>query len=160
MKSSIPFVWLLVPLATASCGGKVIFDGGSGGATVGSVTSTGTTKPTSATVGSTGSSVDCQSLKTAMQNAIAAAAVCSPQSQMIQCSGAVVVNDQCGCPNIILNETQPAKVTAAKNAYAAWTKAGCGPQACGALCMPAQGGACLPQNGSGGGTCEGVTPAG
>jgi hypothetical protein len=93
-----------------------------------------------------------------MENAIAAAAACSPQLQVVQCSGASIVNDQCGCPNIVLNDTQPAKVTAAKNAYAAWTKAGCGPHACGALCTPAKGGACLPMNGAG--ACVGVTPAG
>jgi hypothetical protein len=78
-----------------------------------------------------------------MQATLAEAQQCSPNLTVIQCDGSATSYDMCGC-EVVLNETQSAKVKAAQDAYKAWVDAGCGPLGCGAPCFLGTKGACDP----------------
>ncbi len=152
---------LISSLALAGCGGKVVFDvGGTGGAGGGSVSSTSASSHASASatqaVGatSTGSGSTCAALQAAMDQAILAAQACDPAISSPQCDGTAFVDDTCGCPSILLDEKDPAKVALAQKAYDAWTQAGCGPFPCGKACFPAGPGFCQPLAG----LCTGPVP--
>jgi hypothetical protein len=137
-----------------------VFDdgnGGSGGSS--SSKTTGSTVTHAATTGSssTGGN-DCASLKAKLDAAVAAAVTCGPALAIVQCNGTQIMNDDCGCPSVLLNETTPDKVTAAKAANAAWIQAGCGPFQCGAACFPAGPGFCQPNADGTTGKCSVALP--
>jgi hypothetical protein len=150
MRFEIGLTFLLV--ATAGCGGKVVFEGSGGAGGGSSTSSTSTSGTSSSSTTSTGTGGSCAALEAALSQAAADAQFCNPALNMQQCDGAAILNDTCGCPSLLLNETQPAKVAAAKAAYNAWISAKCGPLACGKACFPAGPGFCQPGT-AGGGTC-------
>lgn len=121
MRTSLFFSAASLALLAAGCGGKVVVDQpGSGGGS-------GTT--------------DCATLQTELAAAVAAAMACNPAVDQIQCDGTATVSDACGCP-FVANEKNPAAVTAALDAYAAWTSGSCGPLACDACAGLGTGGYC------------------
>lgn len=129
----------------AACGGKVVFvaesDGGAGGGQSSSSSSSGG---------------DCTALTADLEAKTAAAQACSPMLQQIQCNGTVMMSDECGCPRLVLNETQPALVSSAETAYTSWTGAGCGPHACQTPCGILNNGTCQPSADFTTGTCIAV----
>jgi hypothetical protein len=138
-----------------ACGGKVVFvaegDGGSGGSTSSSSSSSGSSTSSSSGGG-------CSDLKIQLDAAVAAAIVCNPLINQVQCDGTAVIHDACDCPSILLNEKNPNQVANAKAAYSAWTTAGCGPAQCGKLCVPATSGFCQPDPNGTTGTCVSAQP--
>lgn len=131
---------------TASGGASGSASGGSAGSASGG--SAGTSSGGSAGSASGGASgspgdggVDCKTLNDERAKTLAAAVECSGLLGVVQCSGSDKVPDQCGCP-VIVNEAKADAVKAAKAAYDAWEKAGCGPFACGAACFDAKKGIC------------------
>lgn len=127
----------------------VYLDGG-GGSGASSSTYGPSVGPSASYVAATGSSTTggntCASLKSALEAATAVAQACSPQISVVQCDGTQIMNDECGCPSVLLNEKKPDNVAAAKAAMAAWIQAGCGPFQCGAACFPASAGFCQPSS--------------
>lgn len=140
---------VLIPLL-AACGGKVVFvadaDAGTGGAGGASA---------SAATSSTSSGFDCKSLQADLEAATTAAQACSPQLDIVQCTGQAIIDDACACPSVVLNETQPTKVSAAVAAYDAFAQHGCAEQ-CGKVCMPAFAGTCQPSQDGMTGSCIAV----
>lgn len=114
-------------LVVAACGGKVVVDAGGQGGDGGGATTSVTT--------SSSSGVDCEALGLAAGAAIDAAEACNPAIDAVQCNGSAVILDTCGC-EVVANELNGQAVSdAAKQAYLAWTSAGCGPFDCDA-CPP------------------------
>jgi hypothetical protein len=129
MKRTIVIPALTLALVSLlACGGKVVVDAGGQGGDGGSG---GTTSASTTATGAGG----CEALGQALTTALGAALACNPALSSIQCDGSVVVEDGCGC-QIAANEKDPAAAAAAKQAYVAWTAAGCGPFEC-AFCPPA-----------------------
>src|SRR4051812_18401866 len=92
----------------AACGGKVVVDlpgAGSGG-------------------GGGGGAQSCDALLQSLQQKIAAAQVCSPFINSIQCDGSAMVPDSCGC-SVLVNETNQAAIQAADAAAQAAAQGGC-----------------------------------
>ncbi|MCC6525950.1 MAG: hypothetical protein IT373_25110 [Polyangiaceae bacterium] len=142
---------LLAGLGSA-CGGKAVLDsgaGGGGGSATTSSTTSNTTSPTTTTV-------DCDSLKQALDDAVAAAVACWPSDPQPQCTGTAYVYDTCQC-QILANETNPQAIAAALEAFDAWVAPGCGPWDCG-FCPVFGPGACVPSGN--GGHCVLITPGG
>lgn len=106
---------------------------GSGGGTstssgTTSTTSSGTTSTTT-TSGTGGSGVTCDSLEAELEEAWLAARVCDPTIYLAQCTGELMVYDQCGC-EWAANIEFPELAAAAMAAYDAWVDHGCGPWDC------------------------------
>ncbi len=127
----------LLVVTIGACGGKAVVDGpsgtasGSGGHTSSGTTSTtssGTTSTTS-TSGTGGSGVTCDSLEAELEVAWLAARECDPFIYMDQCTGELMVYDQCGC-EWAANVNTPESAAAAMVAYDAWVDHGCGPWDC------------------------------
>ncbi|MBI4952651.1 MAG: hypothetical protein HY908_11505 [Myxococcales bacterium] len=137
----------------SACGGKAVIDssagGGGGSATTSTSTTNSTTSPTTTTV-------DCDTLKQALDDAVAAAVACYPSDPQPQCNGTAYVYDTCQC-QILANETNPQAIAAALEAFDAWVAPGCGPWDCG-FCPLFGPGVCVPT--AGGGPCVLVTPGG
>ena len=118
-----------------ACGGKVVVDaegvtagagggGGGGGAGAGG----GGSGSTSGGFGG------CYPLQAEVKAKLEAAQACNPVLAVVQCSGAVVAKDLCGC-TVVANDTTPMKGQAALEAFDAWISAGCGPFLC-EFCPP------------------------
>ncbi|MBI4950470.1 MAG: hypothetical protein HY908_00405 [Myxococcales bacterium] len=148
-------VFWVSAVAVLGCGGKAVIDAGDGpgggGAGGGTTTTTTTTTTTSTTTTTTTTVLTCDGLYQVLEAAIASAVACDPLVNMVQCDGSAVIHDPCGCP-VLANETSPAAVEAATDAYDAWTGAGCGPYLCGLPCQPMSAGLCMATSGSSG-TC-------
>ncbi len=154
---------VLVGVLGAACGGVVVLeedDDGAGGSSAGpgsssaSSSKSASASTTNASASSSSGGATCASLEAAFQQAVAAAQSCNPFLSIPQCS--LIVDDRCGCPTIVLNETAPDLVQAVQQAYAAWVNAGCGPLDCG-FCDPAEGGGCSQNPDGQTGTCVGFT---
>ena len=121
-------------------GGSAGNGGGSAGS--GATAGSGGTAGASGSAGAGGAAgADCKALGESMQKTLAEAVTCSPMLTVEQCTGSATGFDQCGC-EVVLNETQPAKVKAANDTYSAWVAAGCGPFGCGAPCFFGTKGTC------------------
>jgi hypothetical protein len=83
---------------------------------------------------------DCTTLNEKRQTTLDAARACDPNLDNIQCDASETVEDMCGCP-LIVNETQPELVQAAREAHAAWS-ASCTAACPFALCALPLAGAC------------------
>jgi hypothetical protein len=127
-----------------ACGGKVIFEGQSSGAGGGG------------TGGSSSAGGSCDALLTSFAQALAAAEACDPKINATQCDGTAMVFDACGCPSLV-NELNPAKVSAATTARQAAAAQGCFTP-CGAPCQPFAGGFCEPIAGGATGKCAVAFP--
>lgn len=92
----------------------------------------------------------CAALNTARAQSLQAATRCSAELDA-QCAKVTTVPNQCGCKTIV-NSANPEAVEAAQQAYDAWTLAGCGPYACGALCLEGTAATCY-ASGAAPGTC-------
>lgn len=133
-----------------ACNSKVIVDGsntpgdggggaggtgGAGGVATTSVTTTSVTSGvTVSSTAATGGPDECTSLEQDLVAKVAAAQACDPTISSLQCSGAVIVNDLCGC-EVAANEKTPAAAQSANLAFKTWVGAGCGPFAC-LICPP------------------------
>ncbi len=120
-----------------ACSGKAVVDeprsssSGTGGSTS---TSSGTTSTTSSgttttTSGTGGSEVTCDSLEAQLEQAWLAALVCDPTIYLEQCTGELIIYDQCGC-EWAANVQHPELAAEAMAAYDAWVDYGCGPWDC------------------------------
>lgn len=152
-------VLAVVAVLSTHCGGNVVFDqGGSGEGAQGSGAQGSGTGPIGEGANGPASSsgtgpigvIGCDELWATYEKAVSAAVVCNPTISSPQCDGSVVGRDNCGCPNILLNEKDPALAAAALGAYDDWVAAQCGPFDCDQPCAPAQSGGCIPTNGNGG----------
>jgi hypothetical protein len=130
---------LLAGLGASACGGNVVVDlaatkGGTGGAA-------GTTSSSNiaASSTSTGGPVECSGTYGHLDTDIDAATLCNPTLDKIQCSGAVMLTDECGCPRIA-NETLPQAVAAAQGTFMLCVMEGC----CGPGAHPNTPPSCLP----------------
>jgi hypothetical protein len=131
----------------AACGGKVFLDGdtGTGGATTASASSSAATTASGtggalvsgtsgAVVGGAGGAPanDCEALTQLYQQALAAAAACDVCDPFDPCPNGPQLPDMCGCPVGLAGDF--GLIAKAKDAYAAWNGAGCGPVLCGTPC--------------------------
>jgi hypothetical protein len=83
---------------------------------------------------------DCQELGMRRHTTMLEAQKCFPEEDVIQCTGEVVVADECGC-NVPLNDFLPDAVAAAKEAACGFHDAGC-TLACGRPCTIAEQATC------------------
>ncbi len=87
--------------------------------------------------------VVCAQLDATRRQALAAARSCNAAIDIAQCSGSAVIAQECGC-DVVVNETKPERVAAARAARDAWEAAGCAPTVCAVDCAPITGGGCVP----------------
>jgi hypothetical protein len=134
----------LVALTIGACSGKAVVDGpmitssGSGGSTSSGTTSTtssGTGSTSTSTTGTGGAPVTCELLEAELEDRWLAARECDPTIYMAQCTGELMVYDQCGC-EWAANVNAPEKAAAALVAYDDWVDLGCGPWDCAYCPMP------------------------
>jgi hypothetical protein len=145
-------------LGVSACGGKVLFDpdasSGGGAGTGGQGEGASSSEVGVATVGVAQSSAstgdNCFALGEELDRATNEAIACDPTIDLLQCSGAELLTDRCGCKGVVANETRPEAVQAARAAYDAWVAGGCGPFECGGACQQPAGGICDP----GSSTCQ------
>jgi len=71
----------------------------------------------------------CDALEAALVDAWQAALVCDPTIDVEQCTGDLIIYDQCGC-EWAANAFEPELATAALAAYDEWVDFGCGPWDC------------------------------
>ena len=122
-------------LLAASCGGIAVIDGsGAGGSGAGGSGATGSSSSggvggQGAAFSSTGSGDVCTGLTQALKDGIAAAQACTPGIDIIQCSGATTVLDECGCL-VVANDLNGTEATLARMTYDGWVETGCGPYDC------------------------------
>jgi hypothetical protein len=127
---------LLVGLLDAACGGKAVLDGtASGGSGGGGASGTTTTTTTTFTTTTSITTTDvCEVLGADLAAKLELAMACNPQISVEQCTGEIVIWDQCGC-SVAPNVLTPELAQAALDAYNVWVAAGCGPFDC-AWCPP------------------------
>jgi len=123
-----------------ACGGTAVIDGsdetGAGGApTTATSTTTTVTTTTSSTATNTATNV-CDGLELGLVYRIDAAQSCNPYINTIQCSGAIVIYDRCGC-EAVANDGLVDEAELAIDAYDDWVNAGCGPLDCDSCPPPA-----------------------
>ncbi len=85
----------------------------------------------------------CAELDAIRQSTLREARGCNAELDVVQCSGAAVIEDECGC-EVLVNEAQPLLVDTARRALAAWQSHGCQPppRCATAGCSSTEGGLC------------------
>ena len=141
----------VVCAGTVGCASTVVADAagsGSGSSGIG----VGVGGSGGSAVGTGAAPVECSGTYGQVSDAIVTAQGCDPAANVIQCSGAAMVHDLCGC-SVVANETNMQAIAAADAAYAMCASEGCcGPAAhpitpppCDPKCPPmAAGGHCDP----------------
>src|SRR5262245_11714409 len=105
-----------------ACGGKVYLDppgvGGEGGGGAPRTSSSTSVRSSSGSAGGGDAMIEAHTAK------VEAAQACNPTVSSIQCSGATIVLDACGC-QVLANDKTPEAAKAANASYDALDQAGC-----------------------------------
>jgi hypothetical protein len=134
-----------------ACGGKVYLDppgaGGEGGG--------GAPSANASSSSSSGTAGGCDAMIEAHAAKVEAAQACNPAVSSIQCSGATIVLDACGC-QVLANDKTPEAAKAANASYEALDQAGCSLEC--EICDPIGPGFCAPAPNGSSGVCAVALP--